>query len=289
VKLRRASEASTVAQGTVTVADQQMQINTGTETALQTVRVTNVAHLVDQAAFERAFQRRSLFAGWGGGTTAGIAYTSSTQKSQTYTAAINLTRAEPSETWLDQRSRTLVAFNEAYGEISQPATPTTKTSITHLGIEQDWYLTPRLFAFAQALFDHNYSQGLDLQQDYGGGLGFVVFKNARQEFDVKASVDYINQRFAISSQNKSLIGSTFGESYVYKFPHAIAFTETGNYIPAWNNTNAFSAVVNANLTFPAYRHFGLTLGGIDNYLNDPPAGFKRNSFTLTLGATYSIQ
>jgi len=67
------------------------------------------------------------------------------------------------------------------------------------------------------------------------------------------------------------------------------FTEPGDYIPAWNDTNAFSAVVNANLTFPVYRRFGFTVGGIDNYLNDPPLGFKKNSFTLTLGATYSPQ
>jgi hypothetical protein len=67
------------------------------------------------------------------------------------------------------------------------------------------------------------------------------------------------------------------------------FTEAGNFIPAWNNTNAYSAVVNAGLSFPVYHHFGFTFSGIDNYLNDPPVGFKRNSFTLTLGGTYSFQ
>jgi len=43
-----------------------------------------------------------------------------------------------------------------------------------------------MFGFAQALLDHNYSQGLDLQQDYGGGIGFVVLKNPKQELDVKS-------------------------------------------------------------------------------------------------------
>ena len=180
-------------------------------------------------------------------------------------------------------------FTEAYGEISQPGTATTKTSVTHLGIEQDWYFRPRLFGFGQALFDHNYSQGLDLQQDYGGGIGVVIVKTAKQEFDGKASLDYIDQRFKVSSQNESLVGSTFGETYTYTFPHGLVFSELGNYIPAWNNTKAYSAVVNANLSFPVYHRIGFTFGGIDNFLNDPPVGFKRNSFTLTLGATYSIQ
>lgn len=288
VKLKGKSDEGKVPQGTISVADQKVQVNTGAPTP-QTVPVTNVVQMIDEAAFQRAFGEHNFFQGWNGGASVGIAYTSSTQTSQSYTAALNLTRAVPSETWLDQRSRTLLNFNDAYGEISQPKTPTTKTSVAHLGIEQDWYINPRLFGFVQGLFDHNYSQGLDLQQDYGGGLGFVVAKSAKQEFDVKAGVDYIDQRFSIASQNKSLIGSTFGETYVYKFPHAIVFTETGDYIPAWNDTNAFSSMVNANLTFPVYHRFGFTVGGIDNYLNDPPLGFKKNSFTLTLGATYSIQ
>ncbi len=288
VKLRSADDAGTVPQGTVAVADQQLQIS-GAQTAPQSMPVTNVAQLIDETAFQRAFRPRNFFQGWSGGATVGIAYTSSTQKSQSYTAALNLTRAVPGETWLDQRSRTLVSFNEAYGEISQPGTATTKTSILHMGVEQDWYLKPRLFTFVQALLDHNYSQGLDLQQDYGGGIGLVVLKSAKQEFDVKASVDYIDQQFSSSTQRKNLIGSTFGETYVYKLPHNIVFTESGNYIPAWNETNAFSGIVNANLTFPISHSFGFSVGGIDNYLNDPPPGFQRNSFTLTLGATYSLR
>ncbi|MBV9083144.1 MAG: DUF481 domain-containing protein [Acidobacteriaceae bacterium] len=289
VKLHGAEDENKAPQGTIAVTDQQVQVTGGAQAAAQTIPVTNVAQVIDEASFRRAFERRNFFQAWNGGATAGIAYTNSTQKSQSYTAAVNLTRAVPGETWLDQRSRTVVSFNEAYGKISQPATPVTKTSIVHLGVEQDWYLKPRLFVFVQGLFDHNYSQGLNLQQDYGGGLGFVVLKNDRHEFDIKASLDYINQRFTIASQNKSLIGSTFGEAYVYKFAHGVVFTESGNYIPAWNNTTAYSALANANLTFPVYHRVGFTVGGIDNYLNDPPLGFKKNSFTLTFGASYGIQ
>ena len=133
VKLRSADDAGTVPQGTVAVADQQLQIS-GAQTAPQSMPVTNVAQLIDETAFQRAFRPRNFFQGWSGGATVGIAYTSSTQKSQSYTAALNLTRAVPGETWLDQRSRTLVSFNEAYGEISQPGTATTKTSILHMGV-----------------------------------------------------------------------------------------------------------------------------------------------------------
>ncbi|MBO0801359.1 MAG: DUF481 domain-containing protein [Blastocatellia bacterium] len=290
-QLRHRQDANTVPQGTVSVADQRVQVSPATQGAPQPqpVALPDVSNIVEQSAFNAAFQRHGLFQRWAGGATAGIAYTSSTQKSQSYTAALNLTRAVPGETWTDNRSRTILGFTEAYGEISEAGTPTTKTSITHFGLEQDWYLKPRLFAFAQVLLDHNFSLGLNLQQDYGGGLGFVLIKSARQELDVKASVDYIHQQYAISSHNQSLIGTTFGERYTYKFRNGILFTESGDYIPAWNNTSFYSAVANAALTFPVYHHFGFTIGGIDNYLNSPPIGFKKNSFTLTMGLTYSLQ
>ena len=242
---------------------------------------------MNEAAFRRAFRRRNFFQGWSDKVTVGVAYTNSTEKSQSYTGALNLTRAVPSETWLDQKRRTLVNLYEEYGEISMPGTSTTKISILHGDAEQDWYLHARLFAFGQAIFDHNFSQGLDLQQDYGGGLGFEVLNSDKQQLDVKAGAAYIHQRFASSNQNNSLIGATFGEVYIYSFPHVV-FTQTGNYIPARGNTRASSGDVDAELLFPIYHRLGFSVGIVDNYVNDAPIGFKKNSFTFTLGATYSF-
>ncbi|MGI9074266.1 MAG: DUF481 domain-containing protein [Bryobacteraceae bacterium] len=127
------------------------------------------------------------------------------------------------------------------------------------------------------------------EQTYGGGVGLVVFKTDIQEFDVKASMDYINQRFQISAFNKNLIASIFSESYSEKFFHGILFNEQAGVAPAWNDTSAYSAFASAALTFPVYHRFGLTLGALDSYLNDPPPNFKKNSFQFTLGATYLFQ
>jgi hypothetical protein len=166
--------------------------------------------------------------------------------------------------------------------------PSIKTDLIHAGAEQDWYLNPRLFAFARAVFDHSFSQGLDLQQTYGGGLGFVVFKGVRDELDFKASMDYIDQRFQNSNLNQQLIGSSFSETYTKAFVHNILFNEQAGITPSWNNTNAYSAFASAALTFPVYHHFGLTIGAIDNFLNNPPPTFRKNSFQLTVGATYNF-
>jgi hypothetical protein len=289
VKLRNSKDLGKAAQGTVVVTDQKIQLNTGAQTAPQTIPVSNVAALVPAPAFERAFQNISFFEGWKGGATGGISLTEATQKNQTYTAALNMVRAVPSENWLDVRNRTIFDLNEAYGKLSQPGSPAVKTSLFHLDAEQDHYVSPRLFVFGQAAFDHSFSQGLDLQQTYGGGIGFVVFKQVNQELDIKASADYIDQQFEASNLNKKLFGTIFGETYLRKFARGILLNEQGSITPTWNDTSAYSAFVSAGLTFPVYHHFGLTLGILDNFLNDPPPGFKKNSFQFTAGATYSFQ
>jgi len=286
-KLHRSEDTGRVPQGAISMTDQRIEV-TGAQAAPQTIPVGNIGNVVNEGSFQKAFQRTSFLHGWTGGATAGVALTEATQNSTSFTAAINMVRTVPAGDWLDPRSRTIVGFNEAYGKITQPGTPTVKTSLYHLGVEQDWYLSPRLFAFAHAILDHSFSQGLDLQQTYGGGLGLVVFKETNQELDFKASVDYIDQRFETSSFNRHLIGSTFSETYLRTFVRGILLNEQAGISPAWNDTSAYSAFASAALTFPVYHHFGLTLGALDDFLNNPPPGFKKNSFQFTAGATYSF-
>ena len=287
-KLERKEDAARIPQGTIAKTDQQLEV-TRAQGSPQTIPIGNVGNLVDEASFQKAFQRASFFQGWKGGVTAGVSITQATQKNRTFTGAANFVRAVPTETWLSVRRRTIFDYNQAYGKLSQPGTPSVKTSLYHIGLEQDWYLKPRLFAFGQGLWDHNFSQGLNLQQTYGGGLGWVAFKGEKQELDLKASVDYIDQQFQISSLNKQLIGSTFGETYIQTFANGIQLNEQASITPAWNDTSAYSAIGGFGLTFPVYHHFGFTLAVLDNFLNNPPPGFKKNSLQVTAGLTYSLQ
>jgi len=287
-KLRRGADTGKIPQGTVTMTDQKLQINTGAA-APKTIPVGDVSNVVEAGAFESAFARTSFTQGWKGGATGGISLTEATQKDQTFTAALNMVRTVPAVNWLDPSSRTSFDLNEAYGKLTQPGSPAVKTSLFHAGVEQDWFLSPRFFVFGQAMFDHSFSQGLSLQQVYGGGFGFVVFKKPNQELDFKASADYIDQRFELASLNKRLFGSIFSETYTRTFAHKIALNEQAGITPAWNDTSAYTAFASAALTFPVYHRLGLTLGALDNFLNDPPPGFKKNSFQFTAGATYSFK
>ena len=151
------------------------------------------------------------------------------------------------------------------------------------------YISLSLFAFAQGSFDHNFSQGLNLQQTYAGGLGWSVIRRANETLDLKAGITYVRQDFSVASANQTLAGSTFEEAFARGLRRGIKFSQQLIIAPAWTNSKALTASANATLTVPVYKRANFSLGTIDNYLHDAPPGFKKNSFQMIMGLNYTLR
>lgn len=297
-KVTRKTSNSDVPQGTIAVEHQQIEVTAGTGAAPKEISTQNAEYVVNQAAFDKAVNENpSWLHNWTGSATAGIALVEATQKSRSFNTAFTATRTIPNVAWLPPRQRTILDFSDVYGSLSQPGVPTVKTSVLHAGAEQDWYLSPRLFALATAIFSHDYSQGLDLQQIYGAGLGYTAIKDAEQQLDLKADVHYERQSFGqtpgffppVITPSKNLVGINVGDVYMRKFGQGMVFNQALTVTPALNQVKAFSALFTAGLLFPVYKHFGFSTGVLDAFLNDPAAGSNRNSFQFTGGVTYTFQ
>jgi hypothetical protein len=286
----KAKDTPGVAHGAIAVADQKIEVTPAPNQPAKTIEVKDAGHMIDQAAFDAATSRDGNFLKhWTGTITGGVSLVEATQNSDTFTGTVHLIRAMPLEDWLSPSNRTLVNFSAAYGKIDQPNTPTVKTEILHFDLERDEYFESRVYGFGIASFDHNFSQGLDLQQTYGGGIGWTAIKSANQTLDLKASMNYQSQHFEAAATDKNLIGSAFTEQYRRKLPLGIQFNEQLTVTPAWNNTNAYSAAGTAGITMPVYKRLSLAVNTTDTFLNDPPPTFKKNSFQFTTGITYSLK
>jgi hypothetical protein len=283
--------------GAVTYADNTVTVATPSGTP-EVVPVKDLAYLIDSATYSKEVTSNPGFwYGWHGAVSGGISIIESTQTGQNYTAAVNLIRLIPSVDFLPPRTRSTINILETYGKIDQPFIPSnppilasvTKTNIFHADAEHDKYFTPRFYGLVGASFDHNYSQGLNLQQIYGLGLGWTVVKTPVQEFDVKADVHYERQDFTPPTPGKNLVGSSFTELYHRNLPAKIIFTESGTFIPAWNDFDAYSAIFEAGLQLPTYKRFSLNINLLDNYLNQPAVGFKSNSLQFITGVLYTLK
>jgi hypothetical protein len=295
VKFRRKQTPVNIPIGTLGMQDQKLQITAAPGASAQSIAVADTSVVLNDDSFQKATNRSpGLFSDWTGAVTVGATLVQATQKNRTWAGAISLVRAEPTEDWLNPSYRTSFTYSESYGKLTQPGTPAIKTSIFEAGAEQDKYFTSALFGFGQAVFDHNFSQGLDLQHSYNGGIGWTTFKTAVQELDLKASMSYIRQQFlaepdGVTPASLSLVGSVFSERYHWALSRGAVIEENLSVTPAWNNTKAYSGALNTLLAIPVYKRLGGSMSVTDMFLNDPPAGFKKNSFQFTLGLTYTLQ
>jgi hypothetical protein len=214
-----------------------------------------------------------------------------TQNSYQFQTAVALQRTIPTVTWLDPKLRTTLNYTQSAGRISQPGTVTTITDIFHVAAERDEYFSRRGYYLQQVNFDHDTTQGLDLQQIYGAGVGATFFKNEDSEFDVTADLHYELQAFnstaKVTAFNRKLIGSIVSEAYSRKFDK-ITFDEKLLADFAWNNENAFSASGNSAIRFPVYKKLGFSFAVIDNFQNDPQVGYQKNSFQFSSGLSLTL-
>jgi hypothetical protein len=297
-----------VPEGSVQVADGNLTLTPPANEQPAVVPAKDVNYLIDQASFDKQTNHKAGFlAGWGGTLTGGANIERSTTTGTTLSAGLALVRAIPTVPWMLPRNRTIVDVQESYGKLSTPAIPPTTpptppsvvlTSIFHADAERDEYFTPRLYALGDVSFDHDYGQGLQLQQVYGGGIGFTVIKNAKQELDLKADVHYEKQQYittpvngavaAFTTPTVNLIGTTFFESYHRALPRKIIFTETLDVLPAWNIPKDYSANLNTALSLPIFKRLSATVSVADNFLNDPAQYYKKNSFQFIAGVTYVL-
>ena len=301
-----------VADGNVIVTPDSPSDNKDSSSTAASVPTAQVDLLVAKAEFDKQVSgKHTFFEGWNGSVTGGATLVRATDTSTVLTAALNLIRALPTVSWLPPRNRTTINVVESYGKntspgaIPQPAPPTppvpsvtTLTSIFHTDAERDEYFSPRFYALGDLSFDHNYAQGLQLQQVYGGGAGWTPIKDAKQELDLKADIHYEKQQYittpvngavAATTPSVNIIGATIFEGYSRKLPRKMVFTESLNVLPAFNQAKAYSANATAGLAIPVFKRLSASIVTTDNFLNDPAPGYEKNSYQFITGVSYNFR
>jgi hypothetical protein len=287
-----------VMQGTVQFSDKTLSTTTPNG-AVETLPQEKIAYIIDQPTYNREMAKLPgpLYA-WNGSVHGGATVVRSTDNGTTYTTGLSVVRAIPAVPFLPARNRTSFDLQETYGKLTSPVIPQTTppsppsialTSIFHTHAERDEYFSPQFFALAQIGFDHNYAQGLNLQETFGSGIGWTTLKSASQQMDVKADLHYEKQTFQTASSDQNLVGSTLSEAYHRNLPRKLVFTQSASVLPAWNNSSAYSANAMVGLVMPVFKRLGLTVTSTDNFLNDPSAGYKKNSFQFVTAASYSLK
>jgi hypothetical protein len=262
--------------------------------AAKEIPTSKIASVVDDATYQKEINKKIGFrSGWDGHITTGTSMIYSTQNTSLYQVDTALKRSIPTVSWLNPKLRTTVDFTLSAGKTTQPGTETTITNIFHVGGERDEYFSPRGYYLQVLSEDHNYSQGLVLQQKYGGGIGATLFKKKDAQLDITTDLHYENQQFKanpsadVEELTLHLIASTLTEVYTRKWGK-LQFNEKLLADITWNNASAFSASGTSSLRLPVYKKLAFSLSTIDNFLNNPQIGYKKNSFQFITGFALNL-
>jgi hypothetical protein len=260
--------------------------------AVKEIPTAQIGFVVDDVSYQKEIHRRIGFtSGWDGHITTGSTTILSTQKSFLISVNSALKRSIPTVSWLDPKLRTTIDFNLSAGKTTQVGDPDTFTNVYHVGAERDEYFSRKGYYLQVTSFDHDFSQGLVLQQIYGAGVGATLVKNTKHEFDITADLHYESQQFNatanVSELNLHLIGSSLTEAYSHKWAK-MTFDEKLSADIAWNNANAFSASANSSVRMPIYKQLGFSVSVIDNFLNNPQVGYDKNSLQFSTGLAFTL-
>jgi hypothetical protein len=264
----------------------------GTGETGRVIPADRIGYIVDDSTYQNEISRKINWrTGWDGSITTGTTVIRATQNSYQFLVNVALQRTIPTVTWLDPKLRTTLQYTQSAGRTSQPATVPITTNLLHGSAERDEYFSRRGYYLQQISFDHDTTQGLDLQQIYGTGLGVTAFKKEDSEFDLTADLHFEAQAFNstanVTAFHRKLVGSIFSEAYARKFGK-ITFDEKTLADFAWNDENAFSASGNAGMKLPLYKKLAFSLSVIDSFQNDPQVGYQKNSLQLSTGLSFSL-
>ena len=260
--------------------------------AAKEIPTPQIENVVDDATYQKEIHKRIGFkSGWDGHITTGTSMIYSTQNSYLFQVDTALKRSVPTVSWLDPKLRTTINFTLSAGKTTQPGTETAITNIYHVDAERDEYFSKKGYYLQALSFDHNFSQGLVLQQNYGLGIGSTLFKREDSEFDVTADLHYESQQFNATANVEQLslhlVGSTLTEKYTRKWGR-VHFDEKLLADIAWNNASAFSASGTSSVRMNVYKKLAFSVSTIDNFLNNPQVGYKKNSFQFSTGFALNL-
>jgi hypothetical protein len=303
--LTKQNLAAMIPVGTIALENETLQV-TLPQAEVKSFPATDLAFMLDQQAFQRELHSQSNFLyGWTGSATLGASVVKATNSAQTYTGLVSLVRAIPTIAGMPAGSKTTLNTSATYGLAKDPqivsgndvfqTASVTKTNILHGDLEYDKFFTPMIFGLVSGSADHNFGNGLQLQQAYGAGIGWGILRSPTNDLAVKVILQYEQQQFyngltgGLGTPTENFVGAQVNETWNRTFAHNVKFNEYVTISPTFNVVKGYSGVAGASLLFPLYKNLNFSLSSTDNYLGDPPEGFQRNTFQFTSGITYTLK
>lgn len=252
----------------------------------QTLAADLITSVLPQTTYDAIEAPAKPWQEWKGNANFGYAFQRGNQNTHSISASAAIVRDRPSDILFAPHFRTTYGLTMLFADAQQDGTEITSNTIDTT-LREDYLFTARNFFFGSGELDHVDTQGLYLQQSYGGGFGRDLVHNARTIFSVLGGINYVADHYdTIPSVHsaEAFVGETLGSQLTPR----IRVDEHFNFYPDLEHSGQyrFDGAVNFGLKLSA--HFTANVGLMDLYLTQVPPGSLNNNFIFTSGLGYAF-
>ena len=276
--------------GTVTTEDSNVVVHTANAGAV-TVPLSDVAVIrspAEQKAYEGTLHP-NLVQEWAGGGSFGFALARGNSDTTNLAVGFNADRKT-----LSDEIKTY--FSSIYATAGAIAGGTVTANEILGGIRFDKNIDPKLFAFVSGDFTHDALQSLNLQQIYGGGLGWHAIDHPNTTLDVLGGLSYTRESYngATTTTTTGAVDRNFptlvaGENFTKKLGAGSALTEDFTFYPDLTDISEYRLALDAGWTTQIKKWLGWQITLSDRYISNPPIlGTKDNDVVLSTGLKFSF-
>jgi hypothetical protein len=145
---------------------------------------------------------------------------------------------------------------------------------------------PYLYGIAN--YYHNLSLGMNLAQEYGGGIGWSG-SHGPSTYTVAADLRYLNEDLYAPGKSLAGVASGLTEEYSYTFRETgITIGQRVLWLPVLNHSRAYQLRATASIDVPISTTLSFGFSYLDDYLENAPAKSLPNYAKFSFDFKYTI-
>jgi putative salt-induced outer membrane protein YdiY len=254
---------------------------------VQPVDMAKVNVIMPWAEYQKAVEANpKLWQAWKGGASLGYSLQNGNQRTNTIAGTLNAVRERPATPIFQDHWRTNFDFTTLLSHAQQDGNTVTSHTIT-ANLREDYLVSSDNFLFIMGQANHVSTQGLYLQQTYGGGYGRDIIHSARTVFSVSTGPAYLQEKFFTGLLTRTvdlLIAEKLGE----QFNKRLRLDHYLEFYPDLKYRGEYRFDTSTVLSYKLSSKFSVNASAIDLYLSNPPAGNEKNDISVSLGVGYSF-
>jgi putative salt-induced outer membrane protein YdiY len=152
----------------------------------------------------------------------------------------------------------------------------------------DYFLTEKLFAYAQTLLEQDRLQDLDLRSTVGGGFGYQFFDTSRIGLYAEAGASYVKEDYE-EAENRSYASGRWSVGFNWQIlPDRLTFFHLHEGYVSLEDAEDFYIRSEQGIQLPLIDHFFCNIQVDYDYKHRPAPGKEKGDLRYMLGLGYSF-